>query len=445
MKRFILFVLGVLLLCACQPTPSTETVVNKGDNRLETAVKESAVSPYTYEAPAHWTETISMKTISIEIDADVLIPDTDLHPIQTIQNRDFTAEDILHVLSACAGQALELRENRISIDEITEEIRFVMRGDYAGEDDETGKVLWRQSEDAEERLAELRDQLAACPAEDSFVPLTAKDLTLDGMPNVIRGNDGRLWYATCTGQALNITVTRNPYLQDESVVLHGGFAGEPIGQELNAIKISEEDAKKAGMAFLEQLGLSDSFGIGEVKKARLAHPVPTETGFEVLSEGYTVRFAPTCSVYLPFPSMFYSENMFFKHEDEYAYVQRLKTDEFEVYLSENGIEAISSYNPTETVLIANENVSLLSFDKVQERIRNQLHYGYAWTDENSNGLTTLHVNKLILSCTVTRMEGITNEMLLVPTWIVLYNDNRSENALFKDSILLINAIDGSIQ
>ncbi len=445
MKRFTLFILCVLLLYGCQPTPSTETVVNKGDNRLEMAVKERAVPPYTYEAPAHWAETISMKTITIEIDADVMMPDTDLHPIRTIQNRAFTSEDILRVLSACCGQQLELRENRMSSGEITEDIRFVMRGDYAGEDDETGKVIWLQSEDAEERLAELRDQLAACPTEDSFIPLNAKDLTLDGMPNVIRNNDGQLWYAKCTSQALNVTVTRNPYLQDESVVLHGGFAGEPLGQGLTAIKISEEDARKAGMVFLEQLGLSDSFGIGEIKKARLAHPVPTETGYEVLSEGYTIRFAPTCGIYLPFPSMFYSENMFFKHEDEYAYVQRLKTDEFEVYLSENGIEAISWYNPTETVLIANENVSLLSFDKVQERIRNQLHYGYAWTDENSNGLTTLHVNKLILSCTVTRMEGITNEMLLVPTWIVLYNDNRSENALFKDSILLINAIDGSIQ
>lgn len=35
MKKHVLILLAALLLCACQPTPETEFVINKGDNALE--------------------------------------------------------------------------------------------------------------------------------------------------------------------------------------------------------------------------------------------------------------------------------------------------------------------------------------------------------------------------------------------------------------------------
>ena len=70
-NKLLVCILAVaLLLCACQPTPAEEIVVNKGDGTLEEAVAAEALPPARYEAP----ETLRLdpfgtETFEVVVDA----------------------------------------------------------------------------------------------------------------------------------------------------------------------------------------------------------------------------------------------------------------------------------------------------------------------------------------------------------------------------------------
>ena len=103
MKRTIAILTALLLLAACQPTPTEEVVVNKAEGRLEAQIAETKpVEVYAVEAgesappagasgaepantlrnvlgaPAHLSDTVSGRvyggTMDVKIDADVAVP-----------------------------------------------------------------------------------------------------------------------------------------------------------------------------------------------------------------------------------------------------------------------------------------------------------------------------------------------------------------------------------
>ncbi len=447
MRRLACLLLIGLLLPGCQPTPDRDPVVNRGDGTLTQAIERQRDSVGAYEAPSRWEETVPMKTVTIQIDADVAVPDMDTFPVQTLRRHTFTQSDALSLLNACFDGPFELRKNRYSTAELIEEIQFVLRGSFADIDDVTGEITWTPFEDEAEQLAVLQRQLEQCPSVDEFIPLTADALCADGAQNVIRTADGTLLYLSLSDYALTISVTRNQYLQDEATVWGGGFAGE-AGHALEHIVVTEAEAKAAGETFLERASLAGDFGIGAIEKARLAKSVPTDAVFSVLSEGYTIRFARTGGGYVPFPYSFYREDSFGhlgQTDDEAAYVPRWEPDAFELYVSERGVQAVAWYNPNEVVATSNENVSLLPFEDIQTQIKDNLYYSYAWTQDGGHGVNTVTVKRVALSCAITRIPNNQEEALLSPTWVVVLNNNRAESVHFADAILLINAIDGSYQ
>lgn len=91
MKRIIVLLLTLALLVACQPTPEEEFVKNKSDSVLEDTIymeqtESSEANRATLKerlnAPDRWTEepivkTIPYGTLTLCIDAEVHIPDTD--------------------------------------------------------------------------------------------------------------------------------------------------------------------------------------------------------------------------------------------------------------------------------------------------------------------------------------------------------------------------------
>ena len=90
-----------------------------------------------------------------------------------------------------------------------------------------------------------------------------------------------------------------------------------------------------------------------------------------------------------------------------------------------------------------DEVALMPFDDIRAHIRDDLRFSYAWTDEGNNGITELHIKRIVLSCAIERIPNDPDEAALVPAWVVVYNDNRSEITKQHDKIMLINAINGS--
>ena len=150
---------------------------------------------------------------------------------------------------------------------------------------------------------------------------------------------------------------------------------------------------------------------------------------------------------MPFPQggvyMEDQRSALFEMPTEESYAQRWSQDWFELYVSENGVGYVGWFDPNELVTEASDNVQLMPFSEIQSHIRDDLRYSYAWTDEDSNGITELHVSKIILSCAIERIPDDPDEAALVPAWVVVYNDSRSEKVKGHEKLMLINAIDGS--
>lgn len=448
MKKLLVLCLAFLLL-ACVPTPDREAIVNRADGSMEQALSAPRAEAYRYDAPPHWTETISMKNLEIRIDAEIDLNDTDVHPVQTIKRHAFTCEDVMNLLNAAFSGPFELRENRYSISEIEEDIRMEMRGNVIDWDDETGEVTWEPLTEETEALTELKVKMAQCPAADSFVPLKPELLQPDSEVYVIRTGDGKLLYLHFQSDAISIMPFRSGDLQNETLVWQGGYIGEPWHHTIDHIVVSEAEAARAGKAFLDRADLSDQFGVGLLEKGRMIRPIVEEPYHKVLSEGYILHVARTGGGYVPFPQgggMFNDDRLSAAAGQitEETFSQIWQPDWMEVYVTENGIEGVRWYDPNEFVMNANENVQLMPFDAVQTHIRDDLHFCYAWSDEGNRGVSELHVKRIVLSCAIARLKNSPDEAVLVPTWIVVYNNNRAEKVHGIDSLMLINAIDGSM-
>ena len=448
MKRLCIILISLLLLAACQPTPAEEAVVNKAEHSIKDTLSAKDADPYLYEAPSHWTETIEMKNLDIVIDADVVLPETGRYPLQTIQRHEFTGTDVLNLLNACFAGPFALRENRYSMAELDEDLRMELRGNVIDSDEVTGEVTFEPLTEDTETLLALRERMAQCPAEDTFVPLDPAALSPRSDPYVIRAGDGTLLYVTFRTDALMISTSRNGQMQNEHEVWVGGFYGEPWHKGIDHITITEDDAKSKANAVLNRAGLSDQFGIGLIEKGRLARAVVEKPYYEVLSEGYILRISRNGGGYVPFPQGggMYEEDQksaMFEKPTEESYAQRWRQDWMELYVSDSGVGYVGWFDPNEFVTEANGNVVLMPFDEIRAHIRDDLNYSYAWSGEGNRGISELHVKKIVLSCAIARIPNDPDEAALVPAWVVVYSDSRSEKVKGHEKLMLINAIDGS--
>lgn len=449
MKRIIPFILICSLLAACVPTPEREAVVNRADGSMEQALSAPRSESYRYEAPPRWTETISMKNLEIRIDAEIDLKDTDVHPVQTIKRHAFTGEDVMNLLNAAFAGPFELRENRYSMPEIEEDIRMELRGNVVDWDDETGEVTWEPLTEDTETLIVLKERMAQCPVEDTFVPLRPELLSCGNDPRAIRAADGTMLYVRFTENEISVLPFRSGDIQNEEVVWQGGYIGEPWHHTIDHIVVSEAEAMRAGEAFLERADLSGQFGVGRCEKGRSIRSTVEAPYHKVLSEGYILYVSRNGGGYVP-----YSQGGGLLMEDsmsalkgtitEETYMQIRQMDRMEIYVTENGIESVRWFDPNEYVMNANENVRLMPFSEVQTHVRDDLRFSYAWSDDGNRGVSELHVKKIVLSCAIAQLPNNTEEAVLVPAWIVVYNNNRREKVHGLDSLLIINAIDGSI-
>ncbi len=450
MKRMISLLL-IFLLLACVPTPSEEVIVNKSDGSMVQAIAAPKAEAARYEAPARWEETVSLKNLKIRFDADVILPEGTVYPVQTVRRHAFTPEDVIKLLNTCFPGPFELRENRYGMEEIEEDIRLLLRGRLVDWDDETGEVTWEPFTEEPEELTELKEKMAQCPAEDTFVPLEPKLLQYGNEQTVLRSADGRLLYLQFTKNTLRISTARAAEVQSETTVYQGGFIGEPWHKTLDHVTIPEETACDIADRFLLSARLADQFGVGYIEKARIARATAEEPYYEELSEGYLLHLARSGG-YVPYPQgggYFNEDSASAMHRSltEADFQQKWSMDWIMAYVTENGIESIEWYDPNEYVQEANENVVLLPFDEIQKHIRDTLKFCYSWTDDKQGGYRfgEIDVKKIILSCSISRLPDNPDEAVLAPTWVVVYENSRYATTMKHDSILLINAIDGSFQ
>lgn len=438
MKRAVSLVLLVVLLLscmACQPTPEEEIVNNRADGALAKAIDAEPVEAYTLEVPERWEETFEVREQPVKINAEVLVPDVDTYPVVTITERKLTDADAADFFKALFGEQVELRQQVLSYNELLEDLMLAERGKYRGENEDTGEIIFERDE---ETIAELQKQLAETPVEDTY-EVMGKTFPI-GEERALRDADGNVWYGLYYNGGVTVADTRGGLIQLESWVLQGEAMPGEKSHGLENIGISQEEAVKIGDAWMEKLGLED-FSLGLCGRARM---VKSGGSYEVTGEGYYLTYVRDIGGTVPFYYDLYMEASGLKLEKgEDNYAPGWQQEHIEIFVTEKGMQCISWSDQKEVVETANKNVQLLSFEEIQDCVRNIISYSltpgwFAGMDD------ALLITKMVLTTSIQRVADQGEEAYMAPTWAILMTTENNEAHHIDTGVLLISAIDGSI-
>jgi hypothetical protein len=141
-----------------------------------------------------------------------------------------------------------------------------------------------------------------------------------------------------------------------------------------------------------------------------------------------------------------SRALLYGDQEALVYNRPIPDEMLEVFIDENGLQAIRCLNPKEVISQESENVALLPFEQVQLRIKNALAAGMGAAKLDQPIPCTIY-RLLLTTCTVRVKDS--DDYYEMPCWVVFFTWNDGQAALIDNpqvmqEALIINAVDGSI-
>lgn len=434
-KYMIICIICLLLLFGCQPTPTEEAIINRGDGTLEKTVRAYPVDPYSYEALDHWEETYYAREQEIRFSADIEIPNTRVHPVTTIKRHSFSSIDVLSFLQSLSQGDWSIRDSEYSLDELMTDLQNVSKGAFVDVDEETGELIWEPYEGQQEEMERLQALIAETPMEDTYVPLSANRLAIPLNRQRVKDSTGTTWYLSVKSSLIILDRYRDGNIQMENWVMQGDATPGEKAHPLENIKITEAEAIQRGDAIINALGFTN-FRAADVQKARDTQSYT----YSVYGEGYWLTYVPTLDGAIPCFYGNYVDPDFlnFTQQNDISYAPNWAQENVQMFITEQGVLFLSWAAPKENVMVANSNVQLLPFDEIQKSIKKLLEYGTG----GSNGPAVL-VKRIVLTTSIAQIPNQGDEAFLIPTWAVFMTSELNERLNIDMGVLLINALDGT--
>lgn len=448
MKQFISIVLMAILLLsciACQPTPEEEIIYNRGDGKLEQAIVATAAPTYApkqaYEVPEKWEETLEVRGRTVQINAEIVMPDTNTFPVATITQEDFTEKEAVAFFKTMLGDTVELREQVRSYDELLVDLMLAERGHYRGEDDDTGEIIYGPYTGQEEEIAELKELLTQVGTEETYELLGSEFPMWEF--RALKDENGKKWYGYFGDDLVWFIDCRGGLVQLENWVMQGEATPGEKAHALENVTITLEEAVEIGDAWVKKLGEGE-FSLALWDKARM---VEGQGSYEIAGEGYRLIYVRDIGGGVPLFYDYYTKPSCMKLEhNENSYAPGWQQENIEMFVTEKGVQSFSWSDKKTVVNVANENVQLMPFDEIQDSIRKLITYGLA--DELISAgepvKDTVLVTKMVLSTSIQQVADQGEEAFMAPTWIVFMTTEMAQKLNFDTGVILISAIDGSV-
>lgn len=465
MKKYVCLIFAgmLLLFCvACQPTPEEEIVTNKGDGVMEekifataapTAevdVEEASAEPTAvpFEKVEHWTETFNVnENLAVEIDCDVEWGEGYEYHVEKFFSQAFTAEQIVNYANVFFGDIVSLREQETSYDDYLEKLLKVEKGIYQGKDAD-GEAIWEpySKSKKKELLDEIKAEMEKVPVESTYIPFSTNTLSLvDGEYNtftILRksGAEGRIGVTVAEGKSdvsffsyTKGSTSSASFIQQEIL-----FSGGEYYDTLPEPSITAEEAIAKANAFLTSIGL-DNVECSYSEKTRLSQYD------ETFSEGWFLEYAYALKGMRGVSLVAYSKNAIFSPELANSYSRPLETEYISLYVTEKGVQSFTWENPYDLQEVTNENVEILPFEEIQESVRKYFNLAFAWADNpKSTGTSKLLVKRVVLTSYFVQVKDDPDGAYRVPVWAVFYLGDDEEEAYCAESVMIINALDGTM-
>ena len=490
MKKCIVIILvtGLLLLCACQPTPDEPVVVGKDQSGMIAQAKES-FAPEMQRAslrerlnvPDRMTYSYKKGTLTIDADAEIVVPDGEL-PIVRVFPKEFDQETVTKFWNALIGDVpMQLVQDEMTKAEIAEEIEDMLAALEANEPQAFG---FETNEQLERRIALYQQKYNAAPDDPEGTPTDGTLYTESEY-----GDDGKIAAShTCVKAeskeaGYRFTVS-NSYDNDAPITktLYDDI-GREIGYSIRNVErkasfqfIKDKDPHAGCYIWDKELTVSDDI---PAEAAHSLHTLPqnawetaqtllkdtglseeylpqrmfllTDVGSENVPREYAYRIVCT-HVVNGAPAL-----MIANLEDEgmlEKYASSWHFERFYIDVGDQGVYCVQFYAPLAVGETVAEQTNLMPFSEIQSIIEKMLPIIYETETGNYDDMTDFrvyekHITRIELGLWRVRERDQIDSGLMIPVW-ALYADtietDTADGYGWKEykPILLINAVDGSI-
>lgn len=448
---YLLAILTILSITACQPTPSTNVVQKKdqdyisGDSQKPSAIIEDSETAIAdgYVYPHNVTESINTadKNVEISVDAQVIGPAKNQFDIYDCKPRKFTADELQKVLTYFYPDDLIFErdfEPSLTKSQINQKIIEVKKA-ISNIDAEPKTESQRQElmNEYNKALKDLEKQYGNAPETVDFKPLTVEQLISQGSASLSCKSKITDDF---TGYGL---ITSNDFEKMRTNSL--SLAKTGISKTLNITnKWSLDLAKKASAEIVTECGFAD-FALFYSKEIINSED---QYRYEFV---YTKKSQDILNNYALESNVFPDKNSIFTFfwMPEYITVTIDSQDNCRFqYISPSA----------DGDLLAN-NVALLPFEKILEFMRAGLKTSNTLIKADDIEKSSSIINKIRFgTLRISKIDSI-DEYITVPVWdfygnTEYFEKGRNPGELFDletlentdsvNSLLTINAIDGSI-
>ncbi len=428
---------------ACQPIKA-QSVDNAAAVEEETAsaaepepspVIEPEVNPNEgYGNFPDWVETYTQPNLKVDINAQIVTPQTDVFPVYKVKQRRFDNETLKRMLNYFADDIVGVRESSQTKEELQELLGYMYEHDAKNKDE----------------IKDLKAQIAAAKPE-VFTPVD-ENTVLPGSLIFQRADGSRINFSAYKNSCYIDKYTGNYGLQLEEWVRTGGWPHllKFMDKTLEASKLTEKEAISQAEKALVDMGIED------MSLVRTDRAVIVNTCLDAFpSAGWYVSFGRTDNGSVP-ADMSLQDSIYFDFRED-DYFERWWPERLSIYVDDAGIQSISWDHATVVTDVEQENVTLLPWDKAQQAIRDAMALGWSKIvgrrseyDQEYNQeeyVTNIIIDKAILTNVLVPQGDNLDYQLMVPAWVVYnhnvweYNGKKGEGSTM---IIAVNATDGSV-
>lgn len=507
MKRLFVVLLALAMLVACLPTPEKEYVVNKGDNTVEQKLNATPKPGKTHETtgenrpetaenkpdttsenrgnpaenepeaprdrlfPEHWQEKESKLAdgLFFKADAEILQRADGRYPVMKTRAAEVKAEDVISQIEKLlprpvnAFDMVKTKQDYIAefqsfLDEVADRQAWVdagkpPRADWDGSDPDPAYIEEETNWYMERINQAPEEQPNKTPCSDYSLLKTknTSHFTLENGETAqvsIRQNKG-YWQGFSVSKNCRRSHVYYEYDYEDDKQL-----GEENAKCWREPTITREEAEPVAQQVIESLGYTD-FSVQLVIKANLVDSDMVELPGRgtAASSGWLFRLRRDYGGY-PFVSVPYEPMQGMNnYGDGTDVMNKPIADEYiEILVDENGWQYFSYWGQKDVIGVLNPDVELLTFDEVQERIKNTFRMCLPLNRYQTKNFT-VNVYRLLLT-TYTLHEKNSDDYIEMPCWVVFFDefdygskearDRMRNSADMMHECLILNAIDGSV-
>lgn len=444
-RRTQLRIVSIVVLCimvtgfftvACQQTPEKDVVIQR-DN-AESIIFDSRnrkVIPYEYNVPLKVEERLLLfSDCDLVLDTTVDIPSIKEFPVAKVKAVKFDKETADSIIGYFAGDGQLVTPHVLTKQDYEEMIIEEKRGRM-----ENGKYM--VDELTQQSVAELEKKRDEAPEEDTYAPITDYTMEGTGLKARIIRNDEKAGtvYANESLIAFVSPMRCRPftvYINNPATGLdERSDADYQIGMTANEAKSIAEDV----------LSSFDISGF-EVKETTDVYYYGKDIN-DIKFGGYSMVLMRSFGGMMPLYTTLYSGNP----GDSYDYCPPIYTESIQVDIDEYGnVQGFSWQHPIEIVETITDNVELLPFDEIMQRLREYARQHWAWYYEDNetpasannesetpapvsesvspdsavqHNIDVIKINNIALNLSYIPLKNITEEFMYAPCWVFEYEQS----------------------